>query len=133
MNGKDQKVAEGIMQELGLLPWELWEAKAIVFNLENFGPQWGSPWDPRVKRDMLTRGTGRTTKILIGCLVEMFKGREVYFSAKNMDWERDCVGQVKRWAEQLPGIDPDLIRPHRLGNSQHQRAKGSKLYIDHYV
>jgi len=133
MNGKDQKVAEGIMKELQLLPWELWEAKAIARNLDVFQPQLGDPWDPKVKRELTTRGIGRTTRILIGCLVEMFKGREVYFSAKDRTWELSCVGQIKKWAERLPGIDPGLIRPHNRGNEQHTRAKGSKLYVDHYV
>lgn len=131
MNGKETRLAEDMMKKLGLLPWELWEAKAIVFNLENFAPQWGDPWDNRVKRDLTTRGTGRTHKILIGCLVEMAKGRQVYFSAKNWDWEKDCVCQVKDWASKL-GIDTELIRPHQRGN-QNTRPKGAKLYIDHYV
>ena len=121
-----------IMQALELLPWAMWRGVAIGENVKRMRRLY-NPWDPTHKREALTRGTGRSTRILVEALVKVSKGRLVYISAWDFSWENKMVDQARMWADRL-GLDPKLVMAYRRAELPIRRRAFFEdcVFTDHY-
>jgi len=129
---KSQKI-EALMEEMGMLPPELWEAKAIVHNMEDLGPTLGHQWHPTTRVDLARRRTGRTTQILLGGLVEALQGKTVFIVAHDESWECKMADQLREWVVRFEG-DPELVWPMRVARKKGDRQNGkSKVIVDHWT
>lgn len=136
---RPKSLREQFMKELGLVPPEIWAARAVTHNMQRYSNSADHPkilWDPDTRKELMVRNSGRTTTILFGCLVTMHLGKPVRFAATYREWEYSCVSRVREWADQL-SIDPDLIIANRVWEDsarfpgQDNRVNSAKLYSDH--
>jgi len=119
-----------IGKALGLLPSELWEGVAIGENVKKMRGC-ADLWERGAKDAARTRGTGRTTVMMVGALQAMSEGRAVVVCAYDAAWESKIVRQIKVWAEKLK-LDPKLVRGQKRSTSP-VGSDGAKMFVDHYL
>lgn len=118
---------EQVARALGLMPPELWRCCAVAENVKR-GRGLSDFWDPKVKREVLGRGTGRSTSLMVQALVDVSQGKAVTISAYEPSWEAKMVRQIKAWAEKL-GLDAKLVYAARRSAGPNHKG----LYVDHYL
>ena len=105
----EQMNTDEVMEALGLEPWKIHEAKAIARNDEIMTKTHGSHWRGHVYNEIISRGTGRTTQLLMQGFMHMLRGHPVYVSAYTVTHERCMISTLREWARKL-GIDPELAK-----------------------
>lgn len=123
--------ADEIAKALGLIPSKLWKCIAVA---ENIRKSQGTIdlWEAQNHHEVLHRGTGRSTAILVRALVDVSKGNPVWISAFQEHWEDKMTRQTQAWAERL-GFDPKLV--YSLRRSRNRGVPEGEIrgvYVDHY-
>lgn len=121
---------EQIAKALGFLPFDLWQCVATAENVKKLRGCLDL-WENKAKATAMTRGTGRSTQILIAALSELSEGKNVVIAAYDPKWEDKMANQARSWAKKL-GLNPDGIQTKR----RQRRAPDTEdvaLYVDHYL
>lgn len=115
---------------LGLKPFEQYEAEQQIANVEKVSKIF--PEGPERDDQIKTRGTGRTTKLLLDCLVEMTKGRKVAILVPTEAFGRNLVRILDEWCQVVlvkTGFRiHNLARPILLSD---WRDQNETLFSDH--
>lgn len=124
--------ADEIAKRIGLMPSKLWKCMAVANNIKAMHGQLDL-WNCKHHNDLLTRGTGRSTEVLVHALVDVSKGNPVWISAYQAHWEEKMVRQAQAWAERL-GFDPKLVYSLRRERERGRHADDDHrgVYVDHY-
>ena len=126
--------ADEIAKKLDLMPSKLWRCVAIAKNVQELRGTYDL-WNMAHQTDLLTRGTGRTTEVIVRALVEVSRGQPVWLSAHHEHQELDMVRRAQAWAVRL-GFDPKLVlswRRFKFDESQSMRSVDLRgVFVDHY-
>jgi plasmid stabilization system protein ParE len=123
---------EQVAKAIGLIPNRLWKCMAVAENVRKMRGC-ADLWDTKVQQAVWTRGTGRSTEMMVHALVEMSEGKPVYISAFDAPWEHKIVRQLQVWAEKLE-LDPKLVHSFRHARERGRRPDDHKgVYVDHYL
>lgn len=122
-----------VMEKLGLEPWEIHKAKAIVRNDETMTKTHGSHWRKPIYDEIISRGIGRTWRQLMIGFMAMLRGQTVYVSAHNDHQEKDMVTTLRQWARLL-GIDTKLAQSYRKARRKGPKPGDPSVEVihDHY-
>lgn len=101
---------EHVRRILKLEPFDAFAAKVRAANAERLaGSGIGGPYASA--KEIETRGTGRTTKMICDAIAMASAGRPAYLEADTMQITMIHVEWARRLASEI-GVDPSLIRPH---------------------
>lgn len=126
---------EDILEGLGLSEPDIYEALMVSRNVEILPTRRGNPIRDRdLRQEILTRGTGRSTRTIVDALRAVSFDRYVCFQAKTSEQAKYLTGKARDFAVQLH-LDPSLIEePHTVvrrgipisGNDEH-----CEVFVDH--
>jgi hypothetical protein len=125
----DNAIMYEFMQQLGLLPWDVFRGIAIARNYERMQDQ-GDIWDSTFQEEVTTKGTGRTTRQMVFALIEVYRGQQVYFSADTAEQEDRMTAQTRDWLSHF-GLMRSMCASYRRDRKRGPAAGNGKVRVIH--